>query len=407
LASFQNRCAMPHSPALAYAEAGGFSQMRAFAGDVLYTEGMPALHLYVVKEGEVDLFLMRDEKRTVVETLRRGQCFGFEPHLAQPVRLHGAAARSFCELYVVDNPSAMQALAPASDLLWGLLLTASERLAAAHELVARRVSFQPELLAYAQLLQLAGLAEPDLAAESAGAMRRRPGATEAPALARPLVQTLVNQAKLLFGHSDRHVRACLGKLASLHLVRVDDGPQGKQLVYAPRDILAQVRKAVASDSEAPRQSHQYLNLDDFAALVEVDRGTLLRKLAGGEFAEDLFTFRREEILRLLDSKGRRFFAERRLKAPAEFEVLDDLEFADARAVFDAVARLDSFEVAKLLHGLAEGGARSKILGSLSARRRSEVESDLQGLAAVDAIEVQRLGEALVREVRDAMLRKAA
>lgn len=398
---------MPHSPALAYAEAGGFSQMRAFAGDVLYTEGMPALHLYVVKEGEVDLFLMRDEKRTVVETLRRGQCFGFEPHLAQPVRLHGAAARSFCELYVVDNPSAMQALAPASDLLWGLLLTASERLAAAHELVARRVSFQPELLAYAQLLQLAGLAEPDLAAESAGAMRRRPGATEAPALARPLVQTLVNQAKLLFGHSDRHVRACLGKLASLHLVRVDDGPQGKQLVYAPRDILAQVRKAVASDSEAPRQSHQYLNLDDFAALVEVDRGTLLRKLAGGEFAEDLFTFRREEILRLLDSKGRRFFAERRLKAPAEFEVLDDLEFADARAVFDAVARLDSFEVAKLLHGLAEGGARSKILGSLSARRRSEVESDLQGLAAVDAIEVQRLGEALVREVRDAMLRKAA
>ena len=398
---------MSHSPALAYAEAGGFSQMRAFAGDVLYTEGMPALHLYVVKEGEVDLFLMRDEKRTVVETLRRGQCFGFEPHLAQPVRLHGAAARSFCELYVVDNPSAMQALAPASDLLWGLLLTASERLAAAHELVARRVSFQPELLAYAQLLQLAGLAEPGPAAESAAATRRRPGATEAPALARPLVQTIVNQAKLLFGHSDRHVRACLGKLASLHLVRLDDGPQGKQLVYAPRDILAQVRKAVAGDTEAPRQSHQYLNLDDFAALVEVDRGTLLRKLAGGEFAEDLFTFRREEILRLLDSKGRRFFAERKLKAPAEFEVLEDLEFADARAVFDAVARLDSFDLAQLLHGLAEGGARTKILGSLSARRRSEVESELEGLAAVDAIEAQRLGQALVQEVRDAMLRKAA
>ena len=239
------------------------------------------------------------------------------------------------------------------------------------------------------------------------ATRRRPGATEAPALARPLVQTIVNQAKLLFGHSDRHVRACLGKLASLHLVRLDDGPQGKQLVYAPRDILAQVRKAVAGDTEAPRQSHQYLNLDDFAALVEVDRGTLLRKLAGGEFAEDLFTFRREEILRLLDSKGRRFFAERKLKAPAEFEVLDDLEFADARAVFDAVARLDSFDLARLLHGLAEGGARTKILGSLSARRRSEVESELEGLAAVDAVEAQRLGEALVREVRDAMLRKAA
>jgi len=398
---------MDHSPALAYAEAGGFSQMRAFAGDVLYTEGMPARQLYVVKEGEVDLFLMRDEKRTVVETLKRGQCFGFEPHLVQPTRLHGAAARTFCELYVVDNTSAMQALAPASDLLWGLLLTASERLAAAHELVARRVSFTPELLAYAQLLQLAGLAELAQAPDTAAGVRRRPAANEAPLLARPAVQAIVNQAKLLFGHSDRHIRACLGKLASLHLVRVDDGPQGKQLVYAPRDIVAQVRKASEGDTEAPRQTHQYLSLDDFAALVEVDRGTLLRKLAGGEFAEDLFTFRRDEILRLLDAKGRRFFAERKLKAPAEFETLDDLEFADARAVFDAVARLDSFDLAKLLHGLAEGGARTKIMGSLSARRRSELEADLAGLQAVDAVEVQRLAEALVQQVREAMLKKAA
>ena len=398
---------MSHSPALAYAEAGGFSQMRDFAGAVLYTEGMPARQLYVVKEGEVDLFLLRDEKRTVVETLRRGQCFGFEPHLAQPVRLHGAAARTFCELYVVDNASAMQALAPASDLLWGLLLTASERLAAAHELVARRVSFQPELLAYAQLLQLAGLAELAQAPDAAAGLRRRPAANEAPVLARPAVQTVVNQAKLLFGHSDRHIRACLGKLASLHLVRVDDGPQGKQLVYAPRDIVALVRKAAEGDAEAPRQAHQYLGLDDFAALVEVDRGTLLRKLAGGEFAEDLFTFRRDEILRLLDAKGRRFFAERKLKGPAEFETLDDLEFADARAVFDAVSRLDDFELAQLLHGVPEGAARTKVLGSLSARRRSAVEAELAGLQAVDPVAAQRLGEALVRQVREAMLRKAA
>lgn len=388
---------MPTSAALAFCEAGSFSQVRAFAGDVLYTEGMPALHGYVVKEGEVELYLVRDEKRTVVETLRRGQVFGFEPHLGKPVRLQCAAARGYCELYVVDNGAATQALGAASDLLRGLVVSASKRLAAAHELIARRVSFQPELMAYAQMLQLIGM--PELKPRPEG-----PG----PELARPPLQAVVNHAQALFGHSDRHIRALLRKLVNLHLIRIEDERgSGKQVVYAPRDIVGQARKSAIDDAEADRQTHQYLSLDEFAALVDVDRGVLLKKLAGDEFAEDVFTFRREEILRVLDRKGRKFFATRKLKSPAEFADLDDLAFADTRAVFDAVARMDSFDIAKLLHGLAEGEARQRILGALSSRRRSDVESDLAGLQVVDPVEAQRLGSALVQQVRDAMMKQAA
>lgn len=389
---------MSTSSALAFAESGSFTQMRAFAGDVLYTEGMPALHLYVVKEGEVDLYMVRDEKRTVVETLRRGQCFGFEPQLEQPVRLHCAAARGYCELYVIDNATAAQALAEGSELLRGLLVTASQRLAAAHRLIARRVSFQPELLAYAQMLHLVGLPE----------LRPRHEAGNGPELARPPLQAVVNHARALFGHSDRHIRALLGKLVNLHLVRVEDERgSGKQLVYAPRDIVAQVRKAAEADAEAGRQAHQYLSLDEFAELVEVDRGVLLKKLAASEFAEDVFTFRREEILRVLDRHGKRYFVERKIKRPSEFADVDDLEFADARVVFEVVSRMDSFDIAKLLHGMAEGAARQRILAALSARRRSEVEGDLQGLQAVDPIEAQRLGSTLVKQVQQAMLQQAA
>jgi hypothetical protein len=36
---------MPNLSALEYAERGHFTWMRAFAGDVLYTEGMPGSHL--------------------------------------------------------------------------------------------------------------------------------------------------------------------------------------------------------------------------------------------------------------------------------------------------------------------------------------------------------------------------
>lgn len=79
----------------------GFTQQRAYAGDVLYTEGMPGHHLYVIKEGAIDIYMVREEKRVVVETLGPGQCFGVPAQLVQGRRSNNAAARSYCELYLI------------------------------------------------------------------------------------------------------------------------------------------------------------------------------------------------------------------------------------------------------------------------------------------------------------------
>jgi hypothetical protein len=141
-------------------------------------------------------------------------------------------------------------------------------------------------------------------------------------------------------------------------------------------------------------------------MVDVDRSTLLRKLASGEFAEDVFTFRRSEIVRLLDEKGRRYFVERRMKSPAEFTDVTDIEFADAKAVHAVVAKMDTYDLAKVLSTLDEGPVRNKVLGALSRRRRDDVESDLRDLGPVDPVEAQLLGQALVKELKSAMLEAA-
>ena len=406
---------MALASALPFAQQGHFSQVRAFAGDVLFTEGMPAPHLYVVKEGVVDLYLVREDKRTVIETLSRGQCFGIEPHLAQPVRRHSAAARSYCELYVIDGATLSGAITASPELTQGMLDTLSQRLSAAHEAIAQRVNYQPELLVYAELLSLVGMADLGRRAGTSGG-GARPGSRaqghgpshNGPLLARPPLQDVLNHARLLLGHSDRHARHLLERLHGQHLIRYEDEKgQGRQVVFAPRDIVAQARKIVADEAQVERQSHQYLGLDEFASLVDVDRGVLLRKLAAGEFAEDVFTFRRAEILHVLDTKGRRYFSERKLKPPQEFSDIADVEYADTRSIFEAVSRVDAYDLAKVLQALGEGDARQKILGALSARRREEVEGELQGMAAVDEVEAQRLGTALIAQVKSAMLQKAA
>jgi len=393
---------MPTQSILQFAERGQYSQVRAFAGEVLYTEGMPALHMYVVKDGEIDLYLVRDEKRTVVETLRKGQCFGIEPHLATQSRLHNAAARTYCELFLIDTRTVSDSVEGCPDLAQSILTTLSERLSVAHKLIGTRVNYQPDLLIYAQLLYLLGMADLGKQATTPASRGSQP---VAPGLAKPLLQDVMINARLMFGHSDKHIRGCLAKLLTLHIARVEDGGNGKQILFSPKDIVSQVRNIVSSDVDADKLTYEYISVDEFAAILDIDRKLILRKLAAGEFADDIFTFRRAEILRVLNEKGRNFFLERKIKKPAEFSDVTDLEFADQKSVFAVVSKVDTLDLAKVVSSMEEGAVKTKILSSLSARRREDLEADLRDMGQVDPIDAQRIGKEIIDEIKALMLKQ--
>jgi CRP-like cAMP-binding protein len=149
---------------LPFDESVGFTQQRVYAGDVLYTENMPAHHMYVVKEGVVDIYMVREEKRVVVETLGKGQCFGMAPHVVKGKRVNNAAARTYCELYLIQNDVLEADMQAAPQLTRSLLSALSDRLSTAHEIIATRVNYQPEVLVYAQLLHILGVADVGMAA---------------------------------------------------------------------------------------------------------------------------------------------------------------------------------------------------------------------------------------------------
>lgn len=378
----------------------GFTQQRFYSGDVLYTEGMPAHHLYVIKEGAVDIYMVREEKRVVVETLGPGQCFGVPTQLVQGRRSNNAAARSYCELYLLGYDTLESELAETPKFTRGLLRSLVERLEVAHELIAQRVNYQPDILVYAQLLHLLGIAEVGRQRNDA-----RSGGGQA-VLASPLLTEVFTQARGMLGHSDLHIRNCIGKLMRLHLVRVEDETgYGKRVIFSPRDIVAQARRIAEDSEDTGKVSYEYVSVDEFAAMVDVDRSLLLKKLAGSEFAEDIFTFRKSEVVRLLNDKGKKFFADRKIKTPQEFADVDDLAFADQKSLFDAVGRCDLYDLAKLLSTVEDEALRQKLLACLSRSKREEVEQDMASMGAVDPVEVLQTGKALVAAVRERMLAK--
>lgn len=377
-----------------------FTQQRFYAGDIIYTEGMSGSNMYVIKEGEVDFYLIREEKRVVVRTLGKGQCFGMTPRLLGGNRTTSASARTYCELYLVENEKLDEQLQTLPKLMRGILNTLAQQSAVANELIATRVNYQPDILVYAQLLYILGIA--DIGKARADAVANQAHAAQAA----PLLSDVFSSARALLGHSDLHIRDSLGKLAMLHLIRIaDEKGNGKRVIFAPKDIVAQARKISSGHKDQGKLDYEYINVDEFSALVEVERTALLKKLAGSEFAEDIFTFRKSEIMRLLSDKGRKFFSDRKIKTPEEFTDITDIEFADQKTIFEVISRCDVYDLAKLLSTVEEESVKTKIMACLPRAKQQELESDISTMKEVDAIEVAQLGKSIILSIKEKMLKR--
>jgi CRP-like cAMP-binding protein len=375
-----------------------FSQARAYTGDVLFTEKMSGTQVYIIKEGQVDLFLMREERRVVVESLTKGQCFGMNSSLLNNGRAANAMAATYTEFYLVDGSSLEAYLGATPKPIRSMLTTLASRVSTMSELIATRVNYQPEVLVYAQLLQIVGFAE--LGGKKADAR----SAGDKQVLASVLLADFFAQVRVILGHSDLHFRHTLGKLLRQHLIRVEDETgNGKRVIFSPKDIVGLAKKLTSNDKEKDKMDYEYVTIGEFADIVEVDRNSLLTKLARSEFSEDIFTFRKSEVVRLLDTKGKKFFSDRKIKTPDEFIDIEDVEFADQKSIVEVLAPIDTYDLAKLLSTMEAGKAKEKLLNSLPRAKRQEVDSDLSSMANVDAIEAAQIGQRIIARVKEVML----
>jgi len=374
-----------------------FTQVRAYTGDVLFTEKMAGTQVFIIKDGQVDLFLMRDERRVVVESLGKGQCFGMNSSLLNQRRGANAVAATYSEFYVVDSAALEAYMASTPKTIRVFLTTLANRVGVLSELIATRVNYNSEIQVYAELLQILGLAE-------LGARKVDPrSSTDKKVIASVVLADFFARARSILGHADPHIRHITGKLLGLHLIRIEDDGNGKRVYFSPNDIVLQARKHSMDDKDKGKVDYEYVTVNEFAAMVEVDRSLLLTKLARSEFSEDIFTFRKSEVIRLLDTKGKKFFSDRKIKSPEEFVDIEDIEFADGKSVVEVLAPVDAFDLAKLLSRMEAGAAKDKILNSLPRSKRQEVDSDMEGLTNADAIEVNQIGQRIIGKVKERML----
>jgi hypothetical protein len=311
-----------------------------------------------------------------------------------------AIAATYSELYAIDSATIDEHLHAASKSIQAILTTMASRIAHLSELIATRINYQPEILVYAQLLQILGLAE-------LGARKVDSRATpDKQVIASVVLSDVFVRARAMLGHADPHIRQNIGKLLSLHLIRIEDvNGDGKRIFFSPKEIVLQTSKHTITDKNKDKADYEYVTVDEFASMVEVDRGTLLTKLARSEFSEDISTFRKSEVVRLLDTKGKKFFSDRKIKKPEEFMDIEDIEFADQKTVVEVLAPFDTFDLAKVISKMDQGKAKEKMINGLPRAKREEVESELKSLNNPDPIEVIQIGQRIIANVKEKMLHR--
>ena len=386
------------------------SRLRAFApGEVIYSEGyIGTSAIYVIAEGKVEISTKCDERRVVLATLGKGECFGESALLPSEPRGSTAKALSFCRLSVIDAKVVEEELERVSPLLRHLMRTLIRRNKRKDELLATytNADFLPGIVSYAHLLSLMS------GTESREMQGRRPQSDE---VAIPLAE-VCKRCHAVAGHPRVHVMAMLKRMEKLNLVALEfgraeflgnapapvaDDTSGRQVVtFDPVRIIERAQRVGGHDLDISIASElELIELADLEALIGVERQLILDKLSRAEIAEDIFAFRRAKVLTYIENNGVAYFSKKKVRAASELESLTDLDLVDDRTLFDALSAFDTYDLAKLLASTTDRSVSERLLSVMTKARQSETSWIMRRDLVINPLEIQDIEQRFIQLVK--------
>jgi len=386
------------------------SRLRAFApGEVIYSEGYVGTSaIYVIAEGKVEISTKCDERRVVLATLGKGECFGESALLPSEPRGSTAKALSFCRLSVIDAKVVEEELERVSPLLRHLMRTLIRRNKRKDELLATytNADFLPGIVSYAHLLSLMS------GTESREMQGRRPQSDE---VAIPLAE-VCKRCHAVAGHPRVHVMAMLKRMEKLNLVALEfgraeflgnapapvaDDTSGRQVVtFDPVRIIERAQRVGGHDLDISIASElELIELADLEALIGVERQLILDKLSRAEIAEDIFAFRRAKVLTYIENNGVAYFSKKKVRAASALESLTDLDLIDDRTLFDALSAFDTYDLAKLLASATDRSVSERLLSVMTKARQSETSWIMRRDLVINPLEIQDIEQRFIQLVK--------
>ena len=296
-----------------------------YKGETIFRQGGVADHMFIIKEGKVEITLSRDDKTLHLSTLERNAFFGEMALISDSPRSATATAAEYTEVYLIDSKAIDAILEKANPILRHMLKTMVGLVKSQNSGVGRGGSETPRVLGYAHLIEILAGASADGAsgghaagsgaggptthasAAGGGAEGGASGAAGGGQEVRLPEKKVADRAGVFFGDSRPAVQATLRFMDSLNLLRLEAGhvvTNARTLVERCARLPANVIRGV---DEQVRAEQELMALDEVEQVMRVDRAALFQGLSLLEEPGDLVAFRRAAVMRTMQEKGRAFF----------------------------------------------------------------------------------------------------
>lgn len=359
-------------------------------GEIIFQEGQPSEHFYILQKGEVEVSIKRHEKRFVVNSLGPGAFFGEMGLLSNEPRSATCKAMTFVEVIRVSNEdfkSLLKNSHPLTEKIINMLLGRLKRLT---DISINNAASVNSFYAAAILLDL------------------NFRATKNDWL---LAELVIKQISLTLGLLPHQAKEVLQQFIDFGLIRQEKklkkkgefsafhGDEGESRLFLASNNLLEAAKNIQNQpsktfSDSISLDLELMEISEALELFDINQKKFYSKMRVADFPDNLFFINKPIFYDLIKDKGKQFFEKPSVKDISDINVLDDLIFVDKKTIQQALQELEPYTVAKLVKS-ASVEIAEMLMGCFSSRMKGIIESTIDKVHIDDDLEVQGIEKSFI------------
>jgi CRP-like cAMP-binding protein len=363
-------------------------------GEVIFQEGQPSEHFYILQKGEVEVSIKRHEKRFVVNTLGPGAFFGEMGLLSNEPRSASCKAITFVEVIQVSNSDFQKLLKnshPLTEKIINMLLGRLKRLT---DLSINNVASVNSFYAVATLLDLNFKAAKDDWL---------------------LAGLIIKQISSTLGILPHQAKEALQQLSNFGLIRQERksrvnsnysafrGDEGEIRIFLTSKDLLEAAKNIQNQpgkffSDSVSSDLELMEISEALELFDINQKKFYSKMCVADFPDNLFFINKPILFDLIQNKGKQFFEKPSVKDISEITALDDLIFIDKKTILQALQELEPYTVAKLIK-LASEEIAEILMSCFSSRMKGIIENTIDKVSINDDLENKELEKSFIETIK--------
>lgn len=271
-------------------------------GDIIFHEGQPSEHFYVLQKGEVEVYIRKNEKRFVIGTLGPGEFFGEMGLLSSEPRSASCRAITQVEVARISNEDFKKVLKSSHPLVGKIINVLLKRLKKSNNLSTSKSVPANFFYAVANLLDL------NFKAANSNSI---------------LAGSFIKQVTATLGILPHQAKAILQKFCDFGLIQqiqnkanpssLQDEEEGWLHLQSDNLLMEAI---IIQDQEPDKVSPESLSAElelmeikEALELYGIDQKKFYNKMRDGDFPDHLFLINKSVLFELVQNKGKRFFEE--------------------------------------------------------------------------------------------------